>query len=332
MRHLLVFLLFLHTASVFAIDIIAHRGASGYLPEHTLEAATLAFAQAPDYIEQDVVLTADNIPVVLHDIHLETVTNVEQIFPDRARPDGRFYTKDFTLSELRTLRVHERHDRAGEQVYNDRYQGSQANFTIASLEEHIELIQQLNRVMDRNIGMYIEIKSPRWHKQQGADISSIVLNVLREKGMLKSERNLILQCFDFSENQRIRNMLGYKGKLVQLVAENSWKESQTDFDWLLSEDGLDEVAEVADGLGPWIPQLFAEKNKPSGFGKVSDWVSQATSRGLFIHPYTYRSDADIENIPGPALLKRLTKDVRIDGIFTDQVPAVKAFLKQQKEN
>lgn len=331
MRYI-VLVLFLQIHAVFAIDIIAHRGASGYLPEHTLEAATLAHAQAPDYIEQDVVLTADNIPIVLHDIHLETVTNVEQVFPDRSRADGRYYVRDFTLNELRTLIVHERQDSAGQQIYKKRYQGNQAHFTIASLAEHIELIDQLNRSLGKNIGMYIEIKSPRWHRQQGADISSIVLTVLREQRMLTSEANIVLQCFDFAETKRIRNTLGYKGKLVQLVAENSWHESQTDFDWLLTKDGLDEVANVADGIGPWIPLLFTEKNPSSGFGKVSDWVSQAKSRNLFLHPYTYRADADIENIPGPELLKRLTKEVGIDGIFTDQVPAVKAFLAQRESN
>ena len=332
MRHLLVFLFFFYTSPIFAVDIIAHRGASGYLPEHTLEAATLAFAQSPDFIEQDVVLTRDGIPIVLHDIHLETVTDVEQVFPDRARTDGRYYAIDFTLDELRTLKVHERHNRSGQQVYEDRYKGSLAHFTLSSLDEHIELIQQLNKASGKNVGMYIEIKAPRWHRRQGTDISAIVLKLLGERGMLKPEAKLVLQCFDFSETQRIRKSLGYKGTLVQLVAVNSWKESDTDYRWLLTKDGLDEVAKVADGIGPWIPLLFAENDKQQGLGDVNDWVAWAKSRELFLHPYTYRSDARIESIPGPVLLERLNNEVGIDGIFTDQVPAVKAYLNQQNDN
>ena len=98
-------------------SVIAHRGASGYLPEHTLEAATLAFSLKPDFIEQDVVISKDNVPVVLHDIHLETVTNVEAVYPKRHRADGRYYARDFTLEELRNLRVHERANSDGKQVF-----------------------------------------------------------------------------------------------------------------------------------------------------------------------------------------------------------------------
>lgn len=104
-------------------DVIAHRGASGYLPEHTLEAATLAFSQGADYIEQDLVLSRDLVPVVLHDIHLDTVTDVAHKFPYRKRSDGRFYAFDFTLEELKTLKVRERTDLAGNEVFPNRYRG-----------------------------------------------------------------------------------------------------------------------------------------------------------------------------------------------------------------
>jgi glycerophosphoryl diester phosphodiesterase len=86
--------------------IIAHRGAPGYLPEHTLESVTLAYAQGADFIEQDLVVTKDLKLIVLHDIHLETVTNVEQIFPTIKRQDGRYYEVDFTMAELKKIKVH----------------------------------------------------------------------------------------------------------------------------------------------------------------------------------------------------------------------------------
>ena len=88
--------------------VIAHRGASGYLPEHTLAAKAMAHAMGAGFIEQDVVLSRDGAAIVLHDIHLDSTTNVAQCFPDRARTDGRFYAIDFDLQEIRQLRVHER--------------------------------------------------------------------------------------------------------------------------------------------------------------------------------------------------------------------------------
>ena len=88
--------------------VIAHRGASGYLPEHTLEAKAMAYAQGADFIEQDLVMSKDDQVIVLHDIYLDTVTNVQEVFPGRARPDSRYYVVDFTLAELRQLSVTER--------------------------------------------------------------------------------------------------------------------------------------------------------------------------------------------------------------------------------
>ena len=87
--------------------VIAHRGASGYLPEHTLPAKALAYGMKPDYIEQDVVMTKDDKLVVLHDHYLDRVTNVATLFPDRARKDGRYYAIDFTLAEIKQLSVTE---------------------------------------------------------------------------------------------------------------------------------------------------------------------------------------------------------------------------------
>ena len=85
--------------------VIAHRGASGYLPEHTLPAKAMAYAQGADYLEQDLVMTKDDNLVVLHDHYLDRVTDVADRFPDRARKDGRYYAIDFTLDEIKSLKV-----------------------------------------------------------------------------------------------------------------------------------------------------------------------------------------------------------------------------------
>ena len=99
--------------------VIAHRGACGYLPEHTLQAVELAHQQGADYLEQDVVLTADGIPIVLHDVTLELTTNVASIFEGRQRDDGLFYAIDFTLAEIKQLTAHERTDLSGNAVFPD---------------------------------------------------------------------------------------------------------------------------------------------------------------------------------------------------------------------
>ena len=125
--------------------IIAHRGASGYLPEHTLAAKVLAYGMGVDFIEQDVVLSRDKIPVVLHDLELNATTNVKQVFPNRARKDGKFYVIDFDLSELKQLNVTARIRKNGNPRYSGRFPPGRSEFKIATLSEEIELIQGMNK-------------------------------------------------------------------------------------------------------------------------------------------------------------------------------------------
>ena len=291
--------------------IIAHRGAPGYLPEHTLESVTLAYAQGADFIEQDLVVTKDSKLIVLHDIHLETVTNVEQVFPSRKRQDGRYYALDFTLAELKTLNVHERQDATGKQVFPNRYQGK-SSFQIATFEEQIELIQQLNRQFNKTTGFYPEIKSPAWHKKQGVDISKLVMAVLRTHQLDDADKAIYVQCFDFAETQRLRNDLSAKVKLIQLIGENDWLESPTDYDVLKTPAGLEAIAKVAQGIGPWIPQLVDLKTmQPTGF------VNQAHIAGLQVHPYTFRKDALPANVNTQQILNLLFEKLKVNGLFTD---------------
>lgn len=122
--------------------IVAHRGASGYLPEHTLESKVASFFMHIDYIEQDVVLTKDFKPLVLHDINLDGVTDVAVKYPERKRSDGRFYAIDFTLAEIKTLQATERFRyEDGVQYYPDRFPKGNSSFQLNTLDEEIELIQ-----------------------------------------------------------------------------------------------------------------------------------------------------------------------------------------------
>ena len=327
----LVFVLLLsQTASAATFDIIAHRGASGYLPEHTLEATTLAFALGPDFIEQDVVISRDGVAVVLHDIHLDTVTNVKARFPGRARNDGRYYVRDFTLKELKTLSVHERHDVNDKPVYKDRYRGTKGQFSIATFEEHLELITELNRQFGKNIGVYPEIKSPSWHKKEGVDASKIVIDILTDFSLASEEANSYVQCFDFDELKRLRDTLHYKGKLVLLIGENSWNESPTDYDWVRTEEGIKEVAEYVDGIGPWLGHLLDEKVLESGSLKAAQWISYVHDNALVMHPYTYRKDALPPGMDGDTLLLTLKNIVKADGVFTDHVPPIVTWRLQSQ--
>ncbi|NVK55115.1 MAG: glycerophosphodiester phosphodiesterase [Alteromonadaceae bacterium] len=310
-----------------AFDIIAHRGASGYLPEHTLAAMAMAHAQQPDYIEQDLVLTKDDRLVVLHDIHLETVTNVEQVFPTRHRQDGRYYALDFTLAELRTLSVHERTKADGTPVFKNRYQGN-GHFTIATFEEHLSSITSLNASTGQHIGLYTEIKSPGWHRAQGHDISKQVLTVLRKHNLDHADANIYVQCFSFEEIKRLRDTLNAKVKLVQLIAENSWNETPTEYDSLKTPAGILTLQNYVQGIGPWLGHVTqSTPEQPST--ALAPWVVAAQQAGLVIHPYTFRTDQLPAGVSAEQLLNLIVEKWQFDGLFTDQVPPVKAFLKQQ---
>lgn len=302
--------------------IIAHRGAPGYLPEHTLESTVLAFSQSPDFIEQDLVLTKDKQLIVLHDIHLETVTNVEQVYPTRQREDGRYYALDFTLQELQQLRVHERTDSAGKPVFPQRYQGG-ARFTIATFEEHVELIRNLNRQFGQDVGFYPEIKAPAWHQTQGYDISKVVVDALTKLDLNHESKHIYVQCFDFAEVKRLRKELGLKTKLVQLIADNSWGESDTDYSYLMSEEGLTELSEYADGIGPWIPQLLTEKE---GRWVATEFAVLAKAHHFTIHPYTHRIDQLPKNRSSDDLLDALFGIANVDGVFSDYSDVVRRYL------
>lgn len=130
--------------------VIAHRGASGYLPEHTLQGVAMAYQMGADFIEPDCVLSKDNVPVVVHDTHIDTISDVAKKFPDRKRKDGRYYAIDFTVAELKTLAVSERFDPAsGKPVYPKRFPLGVPGFTIPTLAEEIELVQGLNKSTGR---------------------------------------------------------------------------------------------------------------------------------------------------------------------------------------
>jgi glycerophosphoryl diester phosphodiesterase len=308
--------------------VIAHRGASGYLPEHTIAAKAMAHAMGADYIEQDVVLSRDNIPVVLHDTQIDTVTDVARLFPGRAREDGRYYALDFSLAELKQLRVNERIDpKRGTPVFKGRFPPGQSSFQIATLEEELQLIQGLNKSTGREAGIYPEIKRPAWHRRQGRDISKIVLAILDKYGYRTKADKVYIQCFDFAELRRIRTELGCQCSLIQLLGDGG--EECVDHARLITPQGLLEVATVADGIGPSIRQVVAGKRRADA--SVTDLVHNAHAAGLVVHPYTARAD-DLP--PFASSIEELLRIVLVqagaDGVFTDHPDRGTAFIRDTR--
>jgi len=298
------------------LTVIAHRGASGYLPEHTLEGVAMAHGMGVDYIEQDVVLTYDHALIVLHDLYLDAVSDVAVRFPGRSRQDGRHYAIDFTLEEIRALHVHERVRPDGQPEFPGRFPHREALFRIPTLAEEIILIQGLNRSSGRNVGIYIEPKSPAWHTAQGRDIVKQVVAELAFFGYHSRDDKAILQSFDTHYLEYARYQLETDLKLVQLIGENSWGESDSDFDFLRTAKGLKSIAGLVDGIGPWLPQLV--QLRTGGDLDSSGLAGLAHQLGLFVHGYTLRADQLPEEIPDmPSAVDRLINRVGIDGIFTD---------------
>lgn len=299
--------------------VIAHRGASGYLPEHTLAAKAYAHAVGADYLEQDLVLSKDGVPVVLHDIEIDHVTDVAQRFPDRKRADGHYYAIDFALAEIRQLRVTERLTAGGVAVFPRRFPPWQGSFTVSTLEEELQFIQGLNRSTGRSVGIYVELKAPAWHRAHGQDLAAVVLPILARYGYRTKADPCFVQCFDFEEIKRCRAELHYMGRLVLLGGDQPDE---------FTPERLAEVAHYADGIGPAIGALVTLG--ADGRPRPNEVVARAHALGLVVHPYTFRADA----LPAYAtsadeFLELFFNRVGVDGIFADQPDLPRTFLAKQ---
>jgi len=283
--------------------VIAHRGASGYLPEHTLAAKGLAHDMGADYLEQDVVASRDGELIVLHDIYLDRVTDVTKRFPGRERSDGRFYVHDFDLQELRSLTVWERMNRDGSPVYPERYPAKCGDFRLNTLREEIDFIQRLNEETGRQAGIYPEIKRPAWHKGQGIDIAPRLLDTLADSGYDSRDDPVFVQCFDDAE--------------LRLIGDNSWLEAETDYDWLRSAAGIKQLAQTVDAIGPAISDLY-ELAEIDAEPVSTGLVQLAHEAGLAVHPYTFRADDLPAGFASFAeLVRYFAVDIGVDGMFTD---------------
>ena len=297
--------------------IIAHRGASGYLPEHTLAAKTLAYGQGADFLEQDVVLSKDGVPVIFHDTHIDTTTDVAKKFPGRQRADGRFYALDFSVAELKQLNVTERFNpKTGKAAFPKRFPVGVGSFQVVTLEEEIQFIQALNRSTGRDVGLYPELKAPAWHRKEGRDLSATVLPLLRKYGYDAKDSACYLQCFEYAEIKRLRGELGWSGKLIMLLGGKGKGPGETDFTYLQTDAGLAELAQLVDGIGPPISSYVAGKTPAER--QVTDLAARARKAGLKSHPYTLRADELPKCVTSvDELLSALFTEAKVDGLFTD---------------
>lgn len=297
--------------------VIAHRGASGYLPEHTLVAKALAFGMGADYLEQDVVATRDGQLIVLHDITLDETTDVAAHFPGRARADGFFYCADFTLAEIRTLTAGERRASTGPVPrYPRRFPDGAGRFPIPTFEEEIRFIQGLIQATGRTVGIYPEIKQPQWHRRQGVDVGALLIETLARFGYTEPGHQAFVQCFDPAELQRLRHDLGCRLPLVQLLEGEA----------IPCRSDLARIAGYAAAIGPSTGLIYRGRDDKAG-PLLTTLVQDAHDAGLAVHPYTFRSD-DLP--PGIAafddMLELFLSRLGVEGIFTDFPDLVTRFI------
>ena len=280
--------------------VIAHRGASGFLPEHTLAAYQLAIDMGADYIEPDVVMTKDGHLIALHDIFLEPTTNVEERFPSRARADGRYYAIDRTLGEIRTLTVHHRENPDGTRVYPGRTGTTDEPQRVPTLAEIIALVERVNAARVDRVGLYIEIKEPRFHRDANAPLEKLLVTQLAEAGHVGRGANVFIQSFDFDSLLRIRRHEQSALPLVMLL---------TDDPALAAPAQLDTFATIVDGIGPSKYLI----------NRVPGLIANAHARGLFVHAWTFRAD-DVQAGFGNSRAEiGHYLGLGIDGVFTDFV-------------
>ncbi len=286
--------------------IIAHRGASGERPEHTLAAYALAIEMGADYIEPDLVITRDGQLVARHDNYLSTTTDVADHpeFAEKRRWNTAFakedwFVEDFTLAELKTLRAR--------QAFPGRSAAYDGQFEIPTFDEIMALARQRSDQLGRRIGVYPETKNPSYFKSLGLEFEAPLLNILDRYGYGEKGSPVFIQSFEKEILQSLRPKTGLS--LIMLLQPRR-------------EDGpaagpeeppvqLETLAEFADGVGPSKSMLLTKDGGDSGF------VAAAHALGLAVHPWTFRADQLPEGIASAQEEFLIYFRLGVDGVFTD---------------
>lgn len=236
------------------MKVIAHRGASGYLPEHTLEAYAAAYFMGADMIEADIVSTRDGQLICLHDLYLEKVTDVAQRYPGRQRADGHWYAIDFDLDEILTLDVTGRVDQPW------------SGFQIATLEQMLTLVARLNAQSGGSVAVIPELKDPAFHDREGIDLATRFIDTIERLGW--DNDGCYIQCFQPDTLRGLHAEHGDRFQLLQLISDPE------------KVPPLEEIAKYAMGIGPSRKVIDADP----------DIVARAHEIGLLVIPYTFQDD------------------------------------------
>ncbi|WP_033923015.1 glycerophosphodiester phosphodiesterase [Sphingomonas sp. 37zxx] len=306
--------------------LIAHRGASGERPEHTLAAYDLAIDQGADFIEPDLVMTKDDVFVARHENDITDTTDVAAHPEFAARKatktiDGQahtgWFTEDFTLAELKTLRAKERLPQL--RPGNARYDGQ---FEVPTLAEVIALAKRRSAATGRTIGIYPETKHPSYFAAIGHPMEARLVAELRAAGWDSAAAPVFIQSFEVNNLKRLSTMT--KVRLVQLVASASGPPdgAAPSYAAMLTPEGLRAIAAYAAGLGPEKSLVVTAQ------GQVTPLVTNAHAAGLVVHPWTFRAEnyflpTDLRTGSDPRAAGQLDAEIArylaagVDGFFTD---------------
>ena len=311
--------------------VIAHRGASGERPEHTLASYALAIEEGADFIEPDLVSTKDHILVARHENEISGTTNVADHPEFAARRatktiDGQsvtgWFTEDFTLAELKTLRARERLPKL--RPANTAYDGQ---FEIPTFAEIIALAQ----AAPRQVGLYPETKHPSYFAAIGLPLEPPLLAALTKAGYSKRSDPIFIQSFEAGNLKALRKITDIA--LIQLI-ESGMSPDGVSYDVMLTPAGLSEVATYADGIGPNKDRVVP-RDAAGKLGTPTTLIADAHAAGLKVHPWTFRSEnyfqpADFRSAGGPAAPGdaaaeyKLFYSLGVDGVFADYPAAALA--------
>jgi glycerophosphoryl diester phosphodiesterase len=315
--------------------IIGHRGASGYRPEHTLASYELAARMGADYVEPDLVTTKDGVLVTRHEPEISGTTDVANHPEFTARRTTKsldgvdttgWFTEDFTLAELKTLRAVERLPQVRQEntIFNGRYQ-------VPTFQEVIDLVKRLSRELHRDIGIYPETKHPTYFRKQGRALEPKLVDALNRNGLNRPGAKVFVQSFEVSNLKALDRQL--RVPLVQLTSSTGAPFDFTDtgdprtYADLVTPAGLREVATYADGIGPEKIQIIP-RDAAGNLAAPTTLVHDAHAAGLTLHPYTFRAEntflpTNLRSSADPNAYGNLFAELQayfaagVDGVFTD---------------
>jgi len=302
-------LLLMLMASVAASSgplVIAHRGASGHRPEHTLEGYRLAIEMGADFIEPDLVSTKDGVLIARHENEIGTTTDVAERFADRKRTktiDGTaltgWFTEDLTLAEIKTLRARER--------LAFRSHAYDGKFAIPTFDEVLDLAQAMGKARGRPVGVYPETKHPTYFRGLSLPLEEKLLDSLQRHGWNDRAAPVFIQSFEQENLRQLRKKTTVR--LIQLVSSPG----------MIEGDGLKSIAAYADGIGP-EKRLLIPVNPDGSLAPPTDLVSRAHALNLLVHVWTVRTEQEF--LPAGyhgnvAAEFEALRHLGVDGVFTD---------------